>query len=157
MKIYEVLDKLQFEVENAANVPLTNKVMFDKDDFLDIIDDLREAIPEDIKTAKTVNEEENRIKLAAQREASNVIKEARETKQHLIDDSNITKNAKEEAAAIVRDAKAEANRLKLKGLEYVASLIDSAQAEMRSVLGQLEANKNELRGQHNSIKSGKDK
>ena len=45
MSIYEVFDKLQQEVENAASVPLTSKVMIDKDLFLDLLDELKELLP----------------------------------------------------------------------------------------------------------------
>ncbi len=41
MKLYEILDKIQTSVENASNVPLTNKIMLDKDEFLDLLDELR--------------------------------------------------------------------------------------------------------------------
>ena len=45
MSIYEVFDKLQQEVENAGSVPLTSKVMIDKDLFLDLLDELKELLP----------------------------------------------------------------------------------------------------------------
>lgn len=156
MKIYEIIDKMQFEIENASGVPLTNKFMFDKDEMLDMLDDLREAVPEDVKAAKVVREEELRIKQSAQREAANVIKEARETKQHLIEENNITKNARDEADAIVQDAKAEANRLKLKGLEYVAAIIDNTQSGLKEAVKLLEENKNELKGRHTGTVGGRE-
>ena len=146
MNIYEIIEKMQYEIENAANVPLTNKFMFDKDEMLDMLDDLREAIPEDIKAARQLKEEEQRIKVAANREASNIIREARETKQRLLEENQITKNAKEEAEALLKDAKIEANRLKMRGLEYVASVIDYAQKGLKEAVDQLEENKNELKG-----------
>ena len=37
MKLLDLIDQLENEVENASNVILTNKVMIDKEAILDII------------------------------------------------------------------------------------------------------------------------
>ena len=57
MKVFEILDNLQIAIENAPNVPLTNKVMIDKDEILDMIDDLRGAIPLDMEEARKIIDE----------------------------------------------------------------------------------------------------
>ena len=90
MKLYEILDSLQFEIENAANVPLTNKVMIDKDEILDLIDDLRAAIPADVEEARQIKESENRIKTKAAQEARSILDQANEHKAMLIDTNVIT-------------------------------------------------------------------
>lgn len=145
MKVYEILETLQGEIENASNVPLTNKVMIDKDEILDLIDELRAAIPADISQAQKIKESENRIKLKAAEEAKNILDQANEHKAKLIDNSAITKNAYDEAEAILKDANAEAARMRVKSLDYVASVLAKTQEELKDVISMLDANREELK------------
>ena len=153
MKIYDALDKLQFEIENAANVPFTGKgkIMLDRDEILDMIDDLRGAIPGELKEAKKITEDEIRIKQNAKRKADNMIEEARAQKQHLIETNNITKNAYEEADAIVRAAKLEANKLRIRSIEYVTNLLSKTQDDLRGVIATIDENKSELKDKKKAV------
>jgi cell division septum initiation protein DivIVA len=145
MKIFEILDQLQTSVENASTVPLTNKIMLDRDELLDMIDELRTQIPAQVKEAKRIVEEEARIKQTAQRKADGLIEDARAQKQHLIDTNNITKNAYEEADEIVGSAKAEANRMRIRSIEYVTNLLSKAQDDLRDIITVIDENKSEMK------------
>ena len=145
MKVYDILDKLQFDIENAASVPLTNKVMIDKDEILDMIDELRSTLPEDISQAQKIKESENRIKLKAAEEAKNILEQAKEHKAKMIDTSTITKSAYDEADAIIKDANAEVTRMRLRSIDYVSGLLTKAQEDLAEVIKVLDTNKNELK------------
>ncbi len=151
MKVFEILDNLQIEIENAPNVPLTNKVMIDKDEILDLIDDLRGAIPKDIEEAQKIKEHENRITQKANTEARTILEQANERKAKLIDTNEITKLAQDEANAIIKDATAEANRLKLKSIDYVTSLLNKTQADLRILIETIDSNKAELKDKKRNL------
>ncbi len=155
MKVYEVLDKLQFEIEEASNVPLTNKVMIDKDEILDMIDDLRASIPMDIAEAKRIREEEIRIKSQAEREAGSIVKEAREHKAHLVDNNNITKTANEEAEAIRRAARDDAMRIRVRSIEYLTNMISKTQDDLRELINILDTNKTELKNTKKAVSNSR--
>ncbi|MCL1802531.1 MAG: hypothetical protein FWG30_02640 [Eubacteriaceae bacterium] len=146
MKAYELIEKLQSEIENASSVPLlSNKIMLEKEDILDLLDDLRTSMPEEIKEAKKVLENEDRIKQTAKRKADSLIEEARQQKQLMIDSNNITKNANEEAEAILKAARNESSKMRAKTMEYINSLINKAQDDLRSVIATLDENKAEVK------------
>ncbi len=155
MQVYEILDKLQLDIENAQNVPLTGKVMIDKDEVLDLIDDLRAAVPNEIAEAKRIREDEERIRISAQHEANKLIKEAREQKQHLIDTNNITKNAYDEAETIIADAKAEAARYRVRSIEYMTNMLSKVQDDLRGYISRLDENKSELKEKRKEISNKK--
>jgi hypothetical protein len=69
MKLLDLLDQLENELESASNVLLTNKVMVNKDSMLDLLDEIRSAVPADIKEAKKILDDSTKIKQAAQRDA----------------------------------------------------------------------------------------
>ena len=145
MKVNDLLDKLQFEIENASSVPLTNKVMIDKDDILDMIDELRGAIPEDISQAQKIKENENRITQKAKEEAQNILDQAKEHKAKMVDTSTITKSAYDEAEAILKDANAEVTRMRLKSIDYVANLLVKAETDLKEIVALIDENREELK------------
>jgi cell division septum initiation protein DivIVA len=110
-----------------------------------MIDELRTQIPAQVKEAKRIVEEEARIKQTAQRKADGLIEDARAQKQHLIDTNNITKNAYEEADEIVGSAKAEANRMRIRSIEYVTNLLSKAQDDLRDIITVIDENKSEMK------------
>jgi len=145
MRAYELIDRLQAKIENASTVPLlSNKIVLEKDELLDMLDDLRTAMPEEIKEAKKIMENEYRIRQSARRKADLLLDEAREQKQHMIDANNITKNAHEEADALIANASLEATQIHIRALEYVSTVITKTQDDLKAVIDSLEANKAEL-------------
>ncbi len=151
MKLLDLIDQLENEVENASNVILTNKVMIDKEAILDIIDEIRSAVPQEVKEAKKIIEEGMKIKQAAQRDASNLVKEAKAQKEYLIDTSNITKHAYEEAEAILKEAKKETNKLRVRSIEYVMNLLTKTQDDLRQIITTIDENKSELKDKKKAV------
>ena len=64
-------------VSNARRVPLMDKIMLDENDLLNIIDDLKEAIPREIKSANQVLEEQKNIVDKAYADAERIVQQAR--------------------------------------------------------------------------------
>ena len=53
MDILQLIDRLEELFNESKNIPLTRNVMVDEDRMLDIIDQMRIAIPEEVKKAVT--------------------------------------------------------------------------------------------------------
>jgi hypothetical protein len=151
MKLLDLLDQLENELESASNVLLTNKVMVNKDSMLDLLDEIRSAVPADIKEAKKILDDSTKIKQAAQRDANNMMKEAKAQKEYLVDTNNITKHAYEEAETILKDAKNEANKLRARSIEYVMNLLTKTQDDMRQIIVTIDDNKSELKDKRKAV------
>ena len=78
MEGMEMLDQLEDIIEGSKTVPIVGKAMIDKDELLDIIQELRLKMPDDLKQAKWVREERTKIISEAHQEAANIIKETEE-------------------------------------------------------------------------------
>ena len=70
MEFLSLVNMIEELVENASGVPFSGKCMLDRDEMLDLIRELKERLPEDIKQARWIKEERNKIISEAQREAS---------------------------------------------------------------------------------------
>ena len=100
MDIMEIVDMIEETVNKASTVPLTGKIMLDKEEILDYIQEMRLVYPEELKTAKWVQNERQRILDEAEERADKIRKSAEEEQEKLIDEHEITRKAYEKADAI---------------------------------------------------------
>lgn len=107
MTIDESLDMIDEILENAKQVPFANKkVLVDPDRLRTILDDMRSNMPHEIKQAKALNDEKEKIISDARRKADQLLKTAEERAKILIANEAIVKQARELANDIVAKANA---------------------------------------------------
>ena len=76
MEIFNLLETIEDMLENSKTLPFTNKAVLDKEELLDIIKEIRLKLPEELKQAKVIKEEHDRIIEKANEEAQDIVKEA---------------------------------------------------------------------------------
>ena len=91
MEIFTLLETLEDILENSKNLPFSNKGIVDKEEILEIIKEIRLKLPDELKQAKWVKEERQRILSEAQKEANDIVKEAETRIISMIDEHEITK------------------------------------------------------------------
>ncbi len=84
MDIQHLIDRLEELFNESRGIPLTHSVVIDEDRFLDIIDQMRVSIPEEIKKAQQVLVQRDRVLAQAQEEANRTIALARDKGEQLI-------------------------------------------------------------------------
>lgn len=104
--IIEILDCMEDAIAKATSVPLTTKIVIEKEDLLDYIAEIRHNYPAAMREAKWVKSERERILSEAQHKAEEIQKNAEKETLRLIDEHQITRQANEEAENI-RSAAAE--------------------------------------------------
>ena len=77
MDIMEIVDMMEEAIEKASAVPLTGKVMIDKGELLDYIQEIRLVYPDELKEAKWVKEERQRILSEAENRSRGYSEECR--------------------------------------------------------------------------------
>ena len=149
-----LLERLESLVATGTGVPATRKVLVDKDAVLELIDQLRVAVPEEIHAAKRINAEGERIIEQANDEGGRIIARAQEQATYLIGERGLTEAAVAEGRRIVAEAAASADGVRLGADQYAAEVLESLEAEIRKALsgiekgiGVLEARQAELRGE----------
>jgi hypothetical protein len=102
---------------------LTNNVVVDQNAALGLIDELRVAVPEEVRAAKRINSEGERIIDKAQEEAERIVARAQEQAAFLIDERGLTQAADEESSRIIARADAEAEEVRRGADEYAVSVL----------------------------------
>ena len=86
MEIMEIIDMMEETIEKAPAVPLSGKIVVDKEDLLDYIQEMRLVFPDEVKEAKWVKEEREKILNEAQSRSETLIKNAEENVVQMIDE-----------------------------------------------------------------------
>jgi len=145
MEILTVLETLEDLVERSSGVPFSSKCLIDREEVLEIIKEMRLKLPDDIKQAKWVKEERQRILLEAQKEANNILKDAENKIASLVDEHEITKKAYEQANEIVGSAQKNAREIRLGAREYADSVLNKVEEILTDATDVIKTNRSELK------------
>jgi len=145
MEILSLLEALEDAIENAVSVPFSGKCMVDRAEILEIIQDIRLKLPDDLKQAKWVSKERARILAEAQQEADNIIKNAESRIASMVDEHEICRKAYEQAEVILNNAKKNAREIRLGTREYADNILSKVEEILQDTLEVIKANRNELK------------
>ncbi len=109
-------------------------MIVDQAQALDYIDQLRVAIPEEIKSAKRINSEGERLLEQAREEAEEILARAQEQAAYLIEERELTRAAQEQSRQIVRQAQADADEVRRGADDYAAEVLVALEGEMMRYL-----------------------
>ena len=144
MEVLNSLEKMEDLLEKSWTV--FGVTMVNKDEFISALNDIRIKLPEEIKQAKWVKEERQRILLEAQKEASSVIKEAETKIISMVDENEITRKAYEQANETIINAQRTAREIKQGSLEYADDVLAKMEENLKETYLLLHKNREELKG-----------
>lgn len=108
--ILYLVDRLEELVSLGKRVPLSSRVMVEEEEFLALVDQLRVAVPNEIKQAQRVIKERERIIGEAQEEASSIVKAAQDRTEILVSQHGVLAEARVRGEDILRRAEEERQR-----------------------------------------------
>ncbi|HEX7594027.1 MAG TPA: ATPase [Anaerolineae bacterium] len=135
--ILYLVDRLEALLVKGWRVPMTPKTMIDEDEFLDIIDQMRIAIPEEIKQSKKIVQERDRVVAQAQEEAQRIAAMAQEDAARLTNEHAVTKAAESHAAEVEAEAQASALQIRKGADAYTAQALSDLQARLEQLAQQV--------------------
>jgi hypothetical protein len=137
MDILQLIDRLE-ELFNAAKaVPFTHNVVVDEDRMLELIDQMRIAIPEEVKKAQQVMAQRDRVMAQAQEEANRTLQLSREKAEQLVQKDMIVQEAQRRADQIISQARTEAESTRVDADNYVVDTLMQLQDQIAKLGGQV--------------------
>jgi vacuolar-type H+-ATPase subunit H len=115
-------------------MPLTSNVIIDQSRALDLVDQLRVAVPEEVRQAKRINEETERIVERAQEEAERILARAHEQAAFLIEERELTRAAQIRSQEIIAEGEREADGIRRGADEYAQSVLVHLEGECLKAL-----------------------
>ena len=111
MEILELIDKLEALAGQSRRVPITGRAMLDADKLLELIDQMRLAVPRNVQEAQEVLERREQIINQTMLDARRIRATAEQDARHLVEDSEMIKVAKRRSEEISVEAEARAHRM----------------------------------------------
>ena len=144
MEVFRLLEELEDLIDESSSIPFGNKVLLDKKEALEIIKEVRIQLPDEIKQAEWINTERQRILTEGQKEADNMVEEAKVYIQEKIEASEIIKEAQKQADEMIAEAQKISNEIKLGAGEYADEMLKRVQRDFEDILVTIEENRDEL-------------
>jgi hypothetical protein len=137
MDILQLIDRLEELFNESKTIPLTRNVMVDEDKMLDIIDQMRIAIPEEVKKAQQLLGQRDRVLAQAQEEANRTIDIARQKAEQLVAKDMVVVEAQRRADTILAQARADGETIRADADDYVVNSLRQLEAELERNLNQV--------------------
>ena len=143
MEVLQIVDELEEMLERSMNC--FGHSLINKENVLNLIDEIRLKLPDELKQARRIKEESENIIKDARVQADKIRDEARAKGIALIDEHEITRAANEKAAAILTKAEATTAEMENNAVAYAESLLDRVESITADVLNQARDSKRQLR------------
>ena len=137
MDILHLVDRLEELFNESRPIWFTHSVVMDEDRLLDLIDQMRVSIPEEIKKSQQLMVQKDRILAQSQEEANRTIALSREKADKMVDKDPITQASQIRADQIIAQSRQECDQMKRDADEYVLQTLLALQAEMDKTLNQV--------------------
>jgi F0F1-type ATP synthase membrane subunit b/b' len=110
MDLIERIDELQVLIEEAKAVPLSSSAVINRDELLELLAQLKEEVPDEIRQARWMARDRDELLARARKEADRIAAEAREQRDRLLSRTEIVHAAQREAERINDEARDKADK-----------------------------------------------
>jgi F0F1-type ATP synthase membrane subunit b/b' len=137
MDILHLVDRLEEVLNQSRPLWFTKSVIVDEDRILDIIDQMRVAIPDEVKKAQQLLAQRDRLLAQAQEEANRTIAIAREKSEQLVERDAIVQAAQARAEQIIIQSRASIEDTRREADNYVIETLTTLEIELDRYLTQV--------------------
>lgn len=137
MDILHLVDRLEELFNDSRAIPFTHNVVVDEDRMLELIDQMRIAIPDEVKKSQQLLNQRDRIVAQAQEEAARTIALAREKAEEMMQRDQIVSGARHRAEQILNQARADAEATRRDADDYVMDVLKHIDTDLDRLLTQV--------------------
>ncbi|HEY69006.1 MAG TPA: hypothetical protein G4O08_00305 [Anaerolineae bacterium] len=136
MDILHLVDRLEELISDCRAVPLTRNIIVDEDRILELIDQMRISIPEEVKKAMQITAQRDRMIAQAQEESSRTITLAKQKAEEMITHDAIVEAAQARAEKIIQQAREDTESIRHESDDYVIESLEALESELARLLTQ---------------------
>lgn len=133
MDILYLVDRLENLIAGSRRMPLFNQIMLKESDILNIIEQMRTAIPDEIKQSRRIIQDKERILAQAQADASALLARAREESERAMNREGLLRAAEDRSKDMVRQAEEQSEQIKIEADAYVAETLRALRDHLSSI------------------------
>jgi cell division septum initiation protein DivIVA len=137
MDILHLIDRLEELFNESRPIPFTHNVIVDEDRMLDLIDQMRMAIPEEVKRAQQVVTQRDKMLAQAQEEANRTLALARDKSEQLVDRDVIVQSAQVRSDQVLAQIRDEAEATRRDADKYVVDTLAGLEIQLERFLSEV--------------------
>jgi len=142
----ELLARVDEMVREARSMPLSSSALVNRHEVLEVLEDLRRSLPEEISRARSILRDGEEVLERAGVEAQRVLERARQERERLLSKTEIVQAAAREADRLVAEAESTAKRIRAEAESYVESKLANFEVVLQKTLQAVERGRQRLAG-----------
>ncbi len=143
-KIDDILIQIEETLRIARKVPLSDQCMVDREEMFFLVDLIREKLPEELRQAKWLLQHNKQLIAESRKEAESILNDAEVKMARMIDEHEITQQAKIEAQRIIDNANTQSRQIQASTMDYVKSNLEDLEDQLTEMLVYIQKNKKDL-------------
>jgi hypothetical protein len=157
MDLSSRLQALEEMVRDAKSMPLSSSALLNRDEVLELIDDLKASLPDEIKQARWVVKDREELLAKARRDAEAMVEQARAEQLRLASHEAVVQRANEEAERIQQQADDDARKLRLEAEDYVDAKLAQLESALQKILEDMIGSNDALSRTIDQVVAGREK
>ena len=140
------IERLGELIRDARSMPLSSSALVNRQELLDIVDQLRASLPAEITRARSILRDGQEVLERAGQEAQRVLERARQERERLLSKTEIVQAAAREADRLVAEAESTAKRIRSEAEAYVEGKLANFEVVLQKTLQAVERGRKRLAG-----------
>ncbi|HAP93368.1 MAG TPA: ATPase [Desulfotomaculum sp.] len=146
MELFSILNELEELIGDSPKIPLTGKVIVNEDRLLDCMDRIRASLPEEIRQAKWVLQEREKMLVDSKKEAMRILEDSQKQLDRRAEESEVVRQARIMADEVVQRAEQVAREIKQGARDYADDVLCGLEGELDKLIAQIKNGRAELKG-----------
>ena len=109
MNALEIIDRLEELLDGSKRIPFSANIVVNGDEVYDLIEELRNVLPEEFKQSRWIVKERENMITEAKRQADKIMKDSADKAEILVGETEIMKRANRKSEEIMSSIEAIAN------------------------------------------------
>ena len=143
--VEELIDRLEGSVVSARSLPFSDNCIVDREEMLVLITMIRDGLPTELKQARWLLEQNRQLIAEARKEAETIMREAESRMTAMIDEHEITVQARQQAEVTLENANQAARQIRNGAMEYAKKRLNDVEEQLTQMLVTVQRNKKELK------------
>ncbi|MDQ3210211.1 MAG: hypothetical protein M3Q20_03375 [Actinomycetota bacterium] len=157
MDITTRLTQLDEMVRDAKAMPLSSSVLVNRDEVLDLIAEMQEALPDEIKQARWIVRDREDLMAKARADADEIVEQARAEQLKMARQEDVVARAGEEADRVLGESDGQARSMRREAEEYVDGKLAQFEIALRRILEESQASVKALAKTLDQVEVGREK
>jgi vacuolar-type H+-ATPase subunit H len=151
------IHQLEEMVRDAKSMPLSSSALMNRDEVLELIEQMKDSLPDEIKQARWIVKDREELLAKARRDAEGMVEQAREEQLRLASHEAVVQRAQEEAERILQEASEDGRRLRLESEDYVDAKLAQLESALQRILEDVIVTNQSLGRTIDQVQAGREK